>query len=727
MADLEGALNETVVSGATKSAQLGSVAPATTTLITAEDLRRYGIHSLDEALNFLSLGMVTQNPLHAVDIGARGVLLTSDFGNHVLLLIDGHAVNEQWNGTAYFERGAAIPFELVDHIEVILGPGSVVYGSNAMLGVINVVTKRAKDHRGLHLIFQADFSSPVDSAGEVRSPSFKSSYWKDAGTGAKVGVGFGHTFNLGKEEAELTGQLEYYNQSGPAFTFGPQNYGLDFVTGEPKRFSADGANAGIWGGVARNSYYTHVPAGLLRLVVGDWDISLRGAAYTRSTPYINSFNTFAGDFDEPNVERDRFLSLDVKYKVSLSAKARLAARLYGDLYDYRQKVLSSAAEDCGDGLPDGCYLKIVGISRWAGLDIQAFYDWFGDGVWVSMVGVDGRIRDVEGDNQERNVVTGAGGSYLTYQNFESQVGVYAQQEFNPFNWLSLNAGLRFDADQRFGSKVSPRAAAAARLWKNGTLRAIYAEAFRAPTSYETNYADYLSQISNPDLRPETVRSFELSAEQKVGSHRVLVGAFGSWWRDMVLLQTISGAAVDEAVARGDLPSGVTEARQYLNTAAIDSWGLNAGLEGSLGFGNFRYGLNLTWAHTRRSADGGKLPLAVAPHFFGNARLSYSFSEGGPTLSTAAGFFGRRPADRAFDGGFEPTPYAPAQLEWRWAFSGSARKWVPGLSYQLFFQYAFAAKAPYVVGPLQQATAEQPSAELAPVNRLQIGLGLEQHF
>ena len=56
-------------------------------------------------------------------------------------------------------------------------------------------------------------------------------------TGAKVGVGFGHVFNLGKEEAELTGQLEYYNQSGPAFTFGPQNYGNDFVTGE--RFRKD--------------------------------------------------------------------------------------------------------------------------------------------------------------------------------------------------------------------------------------------------------------------------------------------------------------------------------------------------------------------------------------------------------------------------------------------------------------------------------------------------------
>src|SRR6185503_17011460 len=120
-----------------------------------------GIHSLDEAINFLSLGMVTENPLGAVAIGARGVLVTQDYGSHVLLLINGHSVNEQWGGTAYFERGAAIPLELVDHIEVILGPGSVLYGSNAMLGVINVVTKRAKDYDGVHAVVESEIPTSI--------------------------------------------------------------------------------------------------------------------------------------------------------------------------------------------------------------------------------------------------------------------------------------------------------------------------------------------------------------------------------------------------------------------------------------------------------------------------------------------------------------------------------------------------------------------------------------
>jgi len=91
--ELVGLLEQPVVSTISKTAETGSAAPAISTTITAEDLRRYGIRSLNEAINYLSLGMVTTNPLHSVEIGARGVLFTVDYGNHVLLLVNGHAMN----------------------------------------------------------------------------------------------------------------------------------------------------------------------------------------------------------------------------------------------------------------------------------------------------------------------------------------------------------------------------------------------------------------------------------------------------------------------------------------------------------------------------------------------------------------------------------------------------------------------------------------------------------
>ncbi|HEX2875295.1 MAG TPA: TonB-dependent receptor plug domain-containing protein [Polyangiaceae bacterium] len=208
--ELEELMAESIVSTPSKEAESASTAPATSSIITAEELRAYGFRSLDEAINYASLGMVTTNVEHAVEIGARGVLLTGDYGNHVLLLIDGVPANEPWNGTAYFERGAGVPFELVDHIEVTLGPGSVMHGGQAMLGVINVVTKRARDYSGLRLIAEGDTTAPVFGDGALRlSPLAR------YGTGYRLGLGFGRTFQLAGEPAELTLQLERYKAHGP--------------------------------------------------------------------------------------------------------------------------------------------------------------------------------------------------------------------------------------------------------------------------------------------------------------------------------------------------------------------------------------------------------------------------------------------------------------------------------------------------------------------------------
>ncbi|HEY8073363.1 MAG TPA: TonB-dependent receptor plug domain-containing protein, partial [Labilithrix sp.] len=202
--DLEGLLDQNVVTTASKSAETGSTAPAISTTITAEDMRRYGIHSLDEAIDFLSLGVVTSSPLKAVDIGARGVLIPNDNGDHFLLLVNGHAMNEPLFGTARFERGLGIPFEMIDHIEVVLGPGSVLYGSNAMLGVINVITKEGKDWKGFHLVAESEIAK---------------SY--------KVLAGAGTTFTLLGKPGWLTIGAEYYTQDGPSLLYGFEYSGID--------------------------------------------------------------------------------------------------------------------------------------------------------------------------------------------------------------------------------------------------------------------------------------------------------------------------------------------------------------------------------------------------------------------------------------------------------------------------------------------------------------------
>src|SRR5262249_13427193 len=154
-------------------------------------------------------------------------------------------------GGTQFDRGLGVPLELIDHIEIILGPGSVLYGSNAMLGTINIVTKRAKDYHGTHLVLDG------------RIP-----------TAFRVGAGAGYEFKLFRWKSEITGPIEYQAQNGPSFVLGPQQVPPDAVTGLPKRFSATGPATGLWGGTPDNAYYSQVPAGYVRLVVGDVEIAV---------------------------------------------------------------------------------------------------------------------------------------------------------------------------------------------------------------------------------------------------------------------------------------------------------------------------------------------------------------------------------------------------------------------------------------------------------------------
>jgi outer membrane receptor for ferrienterochelin and colicin len=163
--ELEGLLDQNVVSAASKAPEAASTAPAMSVSISADEIRQHGIRTIDEAINFLAIGMQIEKLYFNGEIGARGVLLSRDAGAHVLLLIDGHAVNEAWGATAYFDRGTGVPMELIDHIELIIGPGSVLYGSNAMLGVVNIVTKRAKDFSGAHVAVESEL--PINLRGAV--------------------------------------------------------------------------------------------------------------------------------------------------------------------------------------------------------------------------------------------------------------------------------------------------------------------------------------------------------------------------------------------------------------------------------------------------------------------------------------------------------------------------------------------------------------------------------
>src|SRR5450432_2015436 len=89
-------------------------------------------------------GIYLSNDDTYVSTGVRGFSRPGDFGNRILVLLDGHPTNDDWVGSSYVGFDARVDIDDVERIEVIRGAGSVVYGNGAFFGVINLVT-RSKD------------------------------------------------------------------------------------------------------------------------------------------------------------------------------------------------------------------------------------------------------------------------------------------------------------------------------------------------------------------------------------------------------------------------------------------------------------------------------------------------------------------------------------------------------------------------------------------------------
>ena len=134
---------EYVVSGS-KYAQSLREAPATMTVLNEEDIRAYGITTVDELLRVVpGWGKKTITPARIM-VGIRG-LYTTD-ANSVLVLVDGREINSNLFGGVFWSL-FPVTFEDIKRIEIIRGPGSVLYGANAFSGVVNIITKSPREEQ----------------------------------------------------------------------------------------------------------------------------------------------------------------------------------------------------------------------------------------------------------------------------------------------------------------------------------------------------------------------------------------------------------------------------------------------------------------------------------------------------------------------------------------------------------------------------------------------------
>src|ERR1035441_10369680 len=137
------------VYGASKIEQKSSAAPASVTVINGEEIKRYGYRTLGDVLQSVQGFNVSYDSNYAF-VGARGVSL-GDFNSRILLLVDGHRVNNNLTDGAFVDTAFLLDMDLVDRVEVIRGPSAVLYGNNAFFGVVNVITRTGAQLNGFEV------------------------------------------------------------------------------------------------------------------------------------------------------------------------------------------------------------------------------------------------------------------------------------------------------------------------------------------------------------------------------------------------------------------------------------------------------------------------------------------------------------------------------------------------------------------------------------------------
>lgn len=141
-----GAAADVAVSTASRQAQSADLAPAVTHVVSRQDIERLGLRTLGDVLRRMP-GLEVRQDDEFTRVAVRGVA-PGDFNGRVLILLDGLRLNDNLYDAGPIDREFYVDVSLIERVEFTPGPGSALYGGNALLGVINVVTQRADSLAG---------------------------------------------------------------------------------------------------------------------------------------------------------------------------------------------------------------------------------------------------------------------------------------------------------------------------------------------------------------------------------------------------------------------------------------------------------------------------------------------------------------------------------------------------------------------------------------------------
>jgi outer membrane receptor for ferrienterochelin and colicins len=459
------------VFGASERLQPVIEAPASVSFITAEDIARHGYRTLADILRSVRGLYVVDDRNYSV-IGMRGFALPGDYNSRVLLLVNGHRVNDNIYGQAEVGAEFGLDPAMFERVEIIRGPASSLYGDSAFLMVVNVITRTGRSLGGAAMTLEA---------GTLGSQLARASVGRSFANGADVA---------------LSGTLEHSDGVGrlyfPAFDTPATNRGV--------AEGLDGEGIGqLYGRLSFNG------------------LTVTGAYGSRRRDVPTA--SFGSSFNE-QISRekttDRHTLVDAEYGRSFRG-TRVTFRASFDRFTF-DGIYPRPAE------PEGTALLVASNSgvgaRWSAS--SGLSRTFGGRhtVKAGFEFIDNVHQDQKASYVDPPMVI------LDSVRSSTQRAVYAQDEIRLARWLIVNAGLRFDGYQEF-QRVTPRAALIVLPSSSQSVKYLYGRAFRAPNAFELNDAFFGAGVIN--LRPEGIDTHELVWERYFND-RLRTSASTYWYK-----------------------------------------------------------------------------------------------------------------------------------------------------------------------------------------------------
>lgn len=449
------------VTAAAKRTQSVSDAPSAVTVVSSDEIRKFGFQNLGEVLAS-TRGFYTSSDRNYTYLGVRGFGRPGDYNSRVLVLVDGQRMNDNVTGGALIGSEFMIDPDLIDRVEIIRGPGSSLYGSNAFFAVVNVVTRRGKDLDGAEASF---------AAGSYDRYQGRFSY----------GAVFKQDFDL-----VLSGSvMERAGHSSLYFAEYDAPETLNGVTRETD-------------GERRRQLFARL---------GWKGLSLEGGWVDRVKDVpTGSFDTVFGDPRNRTVDGNYFgrvrLEKEFENGVHLDASASLSTYYFDGSYIY-----------AGTNVPPTYRFVDEIRGNWLTEDVQVSRVWWDR--LTTTLGVEAR-QNLRQDQINYNQTPYE--PILNSRRTSETWGPYFDASFNVMTNLTVSAGVRYDQGDFDGSRTSPRASVIYRPVRPTTVKLLYGQAFRAPNSFERFYTDGLTQRVNPGLEPESIDTYEIVLEQELGEH-----------------------------------------------------------------------------------------------------------------------------------------------------------------------------------------------------------------